>query len=487
MKQSANTYGRVWVILALLVVVAHLLTACAPGAGQNLPDSRTSSRAGVAQAAPPPEVPAAPVAPAKTVNVAPVEIGDISVVYSYTGDIQSADSVNVMPMAAGRIEAVLVDVGDELKAGDPIATVESTVYAAQLRQAKAGLEVAQLGLTKMQEGARPEQIAAAQAAVQFARNAVNDLTTISDDERTAAVAAMAQAEAGLRLAQAEYDKVAWAGQVGMMPQALQLEQATIAYEAAKAAYELQTNPSDLQLSPMMVQLAQAELALAMAKKPFTETDFEMARAQIKLAEAAVDLASVQVNEATIRAPFDGIVAELYITEGSAAGPQAPVALLVSKKVEAVFNIEESRISQVAEGQNAALRVAAYPDQDFPAVVTSVAPIADQDSHTFVIKVTPIDDDYLLRSGMYADLSLLVEQTQAALLVPRAAVTQVNDQKKVYVLKDDNRVEGRMVSTGLADGDRIEILSGLTADQQVIIAGQAGLEDGDKVEVMNTLN
>jgi HlyD family secretion protein len=427
------------------------------------------------------------VAPAKTVNVAPVEVGDISVVYSYTGDIQAADSVNVMPMAAGRIETVLVEVGDELKAGDPIATVESTVYAAQLRQAKAGLEVAQLGLTRMHEGTRPEQIAAAQAAVQFARNAVNDLTTISADERTAAVAAMAQAEAGLRLAQTEYDKIAWAGQVGMMPQALQLEQATIAFEAAKAAYELQTNPSDLQLSPMMVQLAQAELALAMAKKPFTETDFEMARAQIKLAEAAVDLASVQVNEATIRAPFDGIVAELYITEGSMAGPPAPVALLVSKQVEAVFNIEESRISQVAEGQNAALRVAAYPGQDFPAVVTSVAPIADQDSHTFMIKVTPIDEDYLLRSGMYADLSLLVEQTQATLLVPRAAVTEANNQKTVYVVKDDNSIEQRSVTTGLVDGDRVEILSGLTADQQVVIAGHAGLEDGTKVEVMNSLN
>jgi HlyD family secretion protein len=427
------------------------------------------------------------VAPAKTVNVAPVEVGDISVVYSYTGDIQAADSVNVMPMAAGRIETVLVEVGDELKAGDPIAAVESTVYAAQLRQAKAGLEVAQLGLTRMHEGTRPEQIAAAQAAVQFARNAVNDLTTISADERTAAVAAMAQAEAGLRLAQTEYDKIAWAGQVGMMPQALQLEQATIAFEAAKAAYELQTNPSDLQLSPMMVQLAQAELALAMAKKPFTETDFEMARAQIKLAEAAVDLASVQVNEATIRAPFDGIVAELYITEGSMAGPPAPVALLVSKQVEAVFNIEESRISQVAEGQNAALRVAAYPGQDFPAVVTSVAPIADQDSHTFMIKVTPIDEDYLLRSGMYADLSLLVEQTQATLLVPRAAVTEANNQKTVYVVKDDNSIEQRSVTTGLVDGDRVEILSGLTADQQVVIAGHAGLEDGTKVEVMNSLN
>lgn len=484
MKRSAKTHPGLWIFLTLLLVAVLPLTACNPAAKPIRFGS--DSGAGVAQAAPPQAAPAVPVAP-HSVQVAPVEIGDIAVVYSYSGDIEATDSVNVMPMAAGRIESVLVKVGDEVQAGDPIAMVESTVYEAQLKQAQAGLELARLGLAKMEAGTRPEQIATAQAAVQFARNALSDIIYITDAERTAAVAAMAQTEAMLRLAQAEYDKIAWAGQVGMMPQALQLEQATIAYEAAQAAYELQTNPSDVQLSPLMMQLGQAELALAMAKKPFTETDFEMARAQIKLAEAAVDLASVQVNEATIRAPMAGIVAELYIAAGSMAGPQAPVALLVSRQVEAVINIEESRISQVAEGQNAALRVAAYPDQDFPAVVTSVAPIADQDSHTFVVKVTPQDDDHLLRSGMYADLSLLVEQKQATLLVPRAALIDTNDQPTVYVVAEDNTVGLRAVTTGLIEGDRVEILSGLSADQLVVIAGHSGLVDGSSVEVMNSLN
>lgn len=464
-----------WPLLALVLLLlpALLLTACGPAA--------EPAREGVVQAAAPAEVVAAPV------QVAPVETGDIAVVYSYTGNIQARESVNVMPVAAGRIESVLVRVGDELKAGDPIAIVESKVYAAQLRQAEANLELARLGVTKMEEGTRPEQIAAAQAAVQFTRNALNDLTGISDDERTAAVANLARAEAALRLAQAEYDKIAWAGQVGMTPQALQLEQATIAYEAAKAAYDLQTNPSDLQLSPLMAQLAQAELALAMAKRPFTDTDFEMARARVKLAEAAVDLARVQMDETTIRAPFDGVVAELYITEGGMVGPQAAVALFMSRQVEVAFNVEESRIGQVTEGQNAALRVAAYPGQDFPAVVTSVAPVADKDSHTFVVKVTPIDEDHVLRSGMYAELSLLVEEKQATLLVPRAAVTEVNGQETVYIVNDDNTVEQQAVTTGLENDDRLEILSGLAADQKVVIAGQGGLVNGARVEVMDSLN
>jgi HlyD family secretion protein len=381
---------------------------------------------------------------------------------------------------------VLVQVGDHLKAGDTIAVVESKTYAAQLKQAQANLELARLGLAKMEEGTRPEQIAAAQAAVQFARNAVNDLNTITDDERTAAAAAMAQTEAALKRAQSEYDKVSWAGQVGMLPQALQLEQATVAYEKARADYNMQTHPSDLQLSPLMVQLAQAELALALAKQPYTKTDFDLARVKVDLAQSAVELANIQLNETAIRAPFDGIVAEMYITEGSMVGPGSPVALIVSRQLEVVVNVEESRINQIKQGQNAALRVNAYPGEDFPAVVTNVAPVADSNTHTFVVKITPVDDSGKLRGGMYADLSLLVEEKQAALLVPRAAVTLINDKESVYVVKDDV-ANLRQVTTGLSDGDHVEILSGLQPAETVVTAGQANLTDGARVEVASAGN
>ncbi len=423
--------------------------------------------------------------PITPVEVADVETGDIAQVFNYTGNLVAKDQVDILPGASGRVEAVLVEVGDHVNMGDPIATLERDRYVLQLRQAQAGLNNAKLQLAKMEQGSRPEEIAVAEAAVQLARAALDDVATISDDERTTAAVNLANAQAALRQAQAEYDKIAWAGNVGQMPQALALEQATNAYETALAAYNLQTNPGDAQLAPLMVQLVQAELALTMAKQPFREIDYEMARVAIEQAETAVELANLQLDEATIEAPFDGIIAELHITEGSSVGPQAPVAMEVSDAVEMPVGIEEARIGQIETGQPASLQVEAYLGQNFPAVVSKIAPVADKNSHTFEVTITPEDQDSQLRSGMFATLGILVDRKQNTLLVPVDAVTNVNGQDSVYVVKD-NIAELRAVTVGLANDGQVEILSGVEAGETVVIAGQDNLTDGAKVETVNRL-
>jgi HlyD family secretion protein len=456
------------VLFVLLLGLSLLISGC------------NSASEPVAQAAPQKEEEVS--AP---VEVATVETGDITLIFSYTGNLKSKDEVKIMPGAAGRIETVLVEVGDQVKAGDPIATIKRDVYVAQLRQAQAGLTAAKLKLGKMEMGSRPEEIAVAEAGLQLARAALNDVATISDNERTTAVANLANAQAALRRAQAEYDKIAWAGNVGLMPQALALEQATTGYEAALAAYNLQTTPSDAQLAPLMAQVVQAELQLTLIKQPFRDIDFEMARVAIDQAEAAVELANLQLDEATIEAPFDGIIAELYVTEGTSAGPQTSVALEVSNQVEMSIGVEESRIGRVSKGQNAALQVEAYPGQDFPAVVSSIAPVADKDTHTFAVKVTPLDEAGLLRSGMFANLSILVDEKQNTLLVPLDAVTEVNGQTSVYVVKG-NIANLRPVTVGLTSDGYVEILSGLEEGETVVTAGQSNLTDGAKVEAVNRL-
>jgi membrane fusion protein (multidrug efflux system) len=243
--------------------------------------------------------------------------------------------------------------------------------------------------------------------------------------------------------------------------------------------------SDSQLAPLMAQLTQAELALALRLEPFREIDYEIARTAIEQAESGLAMANLQLDETTIESPFDGIIAEVFITEGSTVSPQTPVVRQVSKEVEASIGVEESRISQVFDGQNASLQVTAYPGQEFPAAVTSVAPVADKDTRTFSVKITPIDDGELLRSGMYANARLLIDEKQDTLLVPRDAITTINDEPAVYVVNGD-RVEQRFVTLGLTNDGEVEILSGLEAGDTVVTAGQPNLTDEARVEVVNRL-
>jgi HlyD family secretion protein len=419
---------------------------------------------------------------AVAVEVTQVQTGTISQIFTYAGTLQAKDSVKIAPLVSGRIDTVLVNAGDLVKAGTPLAQIEQTQFAAQVRQAQAAYQAAQQKLVRMQVGSRPEEIAAAQAAVRAAQVAVDSLNDPTNDQRTVAAAAVDKARAALQQAQADYDKVAGAPNVGSLPQALALQQATTNYQSAVAAYDLTIKPTDGQLAPLQNNLAQAQLKLALTKQPYIDSDMAQQQAAVDQAKAALDLAQTQLDNSTIRAPFDGVVAEVYVSKGALVSQSTPMFNYLSKSEEVALDVEESRISQIKTGQNAALRVSAFPGRDFPALVTAVAPMADSRTHNFQIKVTPGDEGNLLRAGMYADVQILANEQKNAVVVPATAVTQANNQAIVYVISQDNTAEARPVTLGLADKDRIQVLSGLKPGENVVTAGQSNLTNGARVQI-----
>lgn len=458
--------------IVLLLGLALLVSACSgrPGASGN-----AEADEGTPTATPERIVP---------VEVAEVSTGDIDLVFSYSGSVQSEDEVDLTSGAAGTVEQLLVDVGDKVKAGDRIAVVDDATYIAQLKQAEAELARASLELSRIEQGSRPEEIIAARAAVELARAALNDVATVDDNERTKAAAELARTEADLKAAQAEYDKIAWAGEVGETPQAIALQQATINYENALADYTLDTNPSDSELSPLMLNLAQAELNLALTLEPFREVDVALARVGVQRAQAALDVSKIQLDETVIEAPFDGVISELYVAEGSRVGNQDEIVELLSDALEVEVEVQESRISQVTDGQSVSMQVTAYPGQEFPGVVTSIAPKGNTDTRTFKVTVTPTDGAELLRSGMFADVAILAQENNNTVLAPRSAIIQASDPPTVFVVAEDDHVEERKVNTGLFDNTRVEILSGLKPGEIVVTAGQGSLTEGTMVDITN---
>ncbi len=231
---------------------------------------------------------------------------------------------------------------------------------------------------------------------------------------------------------------------------------------------------------------QAELNLALAEEPFRPVDFEIIRAKIGQAETAVELAQLQLGYTIIEAPLDGVVAEMYIDEGDMVGNSTPLGLVLSQEIEVKLNIEESRLAQIETGQAVSLRVAAYPGLEFPALITNVAPHADSNTHTFAVTVTPLDKEGQLRSGMFADTTVLAAEKDNTLLVPVSAVMSIDGQSTVYAVTTDGTVEQRAVVIGLSNKHQVEILSGVKAGESVVTTGQANLQDGIKVNVVPEL-
>lgn len=462
---------RTSIVFYLILISMLVITGCS---GETPPDEAEQSAQQVDQA--PQGVP---------VEVAQVETGDISLIYRYSGNLEAKDDINIMPGAVGEIEILLVEVGDVVEEGDPIAIIERDTYQAQLKQAQSLVRNAELQLAKMSLGSRPAEIATAQAAVELARAALDDTAQVDDNERTRAAAELARTQAALRKAQADYDKIAWAGDVGESQEAVALEQATISYENALANYQLDTNIGDAVLAPLMVNLAQAELNLALTLEPYREIDFEIAKASIEQAKVGVEIAQLALDETIIEAPFDGIIAELYIAEGSTVNQQVPVARFVTQEKEVEINVEESRIGHVQKGQYAAIRVPAFPNLDFPAIVTTISPVANEETRTFSVKVVPQDDEGLLKSGMFANVSLLVEEKEDTTVAPLTSITLTeNDEQVVYVVDQANKVQQRVITTGISDNERVEVLEGLQPGDTVVVVGQRNLSDEALVEVVS---
>jgi multidrug efflux pump subunit AcrA (membrane-fusion protein) len=149
---------------------------------------------------------------------------------------------------------------------------------------------------------------------------------------------------------------------------------------------------------------------------------------------------------------------------------------------------------VTAGQPVTAVLDAYPDWRIPAHVITAVPTADRQKATVLVRIgfEKLDPRILPDMGVKvafhpakadAGSSAPDAPAQARLLVPKAAVRKAGEQDVVFVLKED-RVERRAVRVGTPEGDRIEIVSGVSAGEQVVVEGPAELTDGSKVRVQS---
>jgi len=215
-----------------------------------------------------------------------------------------------------------------------------------------------------------------------------------------------------------------------------------------------------------------------AQRDQAETQLQRARSELAEARAQLGLAERALRDASVKAPFPGLIARRYVSQGEFISPgQKLFDLVALDPIEIEFRLAEVDSARVAIGSEIDVRVAPYPDQVFRANVSVISPRIDPATRTLRVKGVLTNTDGRLRPGLFARVDLGVSNRSGVAMILEDAVLQRADGSVAFRLVDGNRVQRRILTTGLYQDGYVEVVAGLEIGDLVVVRGHAGLVDG----------
>jgi len=342
-----------------------------------------------------------------------------------SGRLEALYSADVVPRTPGKVAEITVDVGDAVKEGDllvslDVADLEALVdlYAAQLDKA---------------------------------RN--SDLPA----QKIQAELALAKAEAGFLLAEADYLRSKQLKDASALSQQ-QFEEYEKVYLQEKAAYEAAKKSLDI---------------LVNATIPET----------IRQCEAQLQKARADYNNSIIRAPLSGVVTARNINPGEMANAAQTVISIVNLDTVAIqAGVSEDQVNKIHVGQEVQVRVGSVRDEPFTGRVSNIALAANASTRAYPVKIQIENPGHLLKPGMYAEV-LLEAGPEAGIVIPAAAVFKLDQKSYVWVI-EDGCAHRREVETGQSGGGNVIVRAGLKEGEELAVTGIEALREGMKVVIQN---
>ena len=217
------------------------------------------------------------------------------------------------------------------------------------------------------------------------------------------------------------------------------------------------------------------------EKLISQQEFEQAAATFTMNEATVELRRRQLRDARILAPFAGTVGNRQVSAGQVISRNTPLTTLVDlDTVKAEMNVPERHLGQIQAGQKIRFKVDAFPKDEFEGEVFFVAPQLDPATRTALVKARVPNADGRLRAGMFAKLDLAVQLRDKALVIPEPALMSNGDQLSVFVVGAQTNVALRPIRVGIRLAGKVEVISGLTNGELIVVEGQQKLFPGAPV-------
>ncbi|MBS0557055.1 MAG: efflux RND transporter periplasmic adaptor subunit [Proteobacteria bacterium] len=253
----------------------------------------------------------------------------------------------------------------------------------------------------------------------------------------------------------------------------------------------------------------AHAQAAMPKHLIPEYEYEQDKFDLAAQRAAYEAANIQLSYTRIVAPVDGVIAQRDIKIGNLVQANQNLFRIVGMNpLQAVLNVPERQLGILKAGQVVQLEADALPGKKFDGTILRIAPVVDPASGTFRVTCQFRDASAVLRPGMFSRIDIVYDQRPDALTVPRSALVEEDGQTSVYVVEKappapaakveagqpaakapaaapDGFIAHRQpVKVGYSDGNKVEIISGLTAGARVITVGRNAVRDGTAILVLD---
>jgi len=364
--------------------------------------------------------------------------GDLIVSVSGSGNIVVSNKANLTFGSSGKIAKIYVEEGDEVDEGDILAKLDTDYLELALTQAQVALTGQEIAVSQAEINVTKAEIALEKAEdawldTESAGNKVKRLKRSleweleNDPEDTEKIRAIQE---DLREAWDNFFRVA--------------SDSTDAREVT--AKEMEVELAKQSVEQMKHSLQQSQQALEQAQK--------------------------QLDEATITAPFNGVVASVDAEEGDSVSAMMTIINLIDlTSMELEVEVDEIDIAEVKLGQRAIIEVDALPALQLEGEVVSISLLSKEIGGLVLYEVTigfDVPQGYNLKIGMSAIADIILEERSNVLLVPSRAIQQDSQGNPIVKVMVDEEIEERPVVTGISDGFDTEIVDGLSEGDVVVI-------------------
>jgi len=440
-------------------------------------------------------------------QMAKVIRGDIEITIDGSGNIQASRQVKLSFGSTGKVDEVYVKEGDYVSKETMLAKLETDELGLARTQARVELEKAKVALTESQVALTKAKLSSESSEYELSK---------LEASRTQLELVLLNAKIDVRSARHHLDETrdiyTWPdietaqkdvdNAKAFLQYALEqdLPEATIIYaqarlDAAEAVLDAKRNAYDTEeVAIASMQLEAAELAEAQAQKDLSDLErdisikkmelevaketvekateaVELARQSVVLAQQSLGNAEKKLEEASIIAPFDGVVAAVGAKTGDTILATTTMIYLIDPtSLELIVEIDEMDIPEINLGQKAIISVDSMPDDTFTGVVTSIYPVPTSGTGivTYNVRINfEAFNDNQIKVGMNASADIVVEERIDALLIPKEALEIDNDGRPITRVIADEEVEERNVVIGISDGMQTEIISGLSEGETVL--------------------